>query len=425
MESGAFEIGFERAGITTVLQAEKDAWCLEVLARHWPGTERVTDVRCVTNAYESGRRGQAGQDTVGIDLIYGGFPCQDLSVAGKRAGLGGERSNLWFEFRRVVSELRPRYVVVENVPGLHSSSAGEDFTVIASGLVELGYGVAWRILNAQFFGVAQRRRRVFIVAARDADGRAGAERAAQVLALCESCGGNPETGRAPGEGVAYALAASVRGTGDGHGNVWNSNYVANPLGAHHRRDDLDHDTYIASPITASAGHHGHSSPRGDGSDNLIVTPFDTTQITSAGNYSNPQPGDPMHPLAAGAHPPAIAVRTAQTGSNGWGVGTDELAYTLDGAQGQAVVASTLQAKKPTETRIAENILPLAAGVRRLTPRECERLQGWPDDHTRWTADGREIADSHRFRMIGNGVASPCAEWIGHRLMAVDGLSSGA
>jgi site-specific DNA-cytosine methylase len=123
----------------------------------------------------------------------------------------------------------------------------------------------------------------------------------------------------------------------------------------------------------------------------------------------------------------MAIRTAQTGSNGWGIGTDEQAYTLDGAQGQAVLAGTLQAEMyhhggiPNQTTNSDNGMPQpsSAGVRRLTPLECERLMGWPDDHTRWTADGREIADSHRYRMCGNGVVAPVAEWIGHRLVAVD------
>ena len=341
---GGFELGFERTGIETVLQAERDPWCLTVLERQWPGTERVTDVRDVG----------AGGAGACVDLVYGGFPCQDLSVAGKRAGLGGERSNLWHEFRRVVSELRPAWCVVENVPGLHSSSGGEDFTVVATGLVELGYGVAWRILDAKFYGVPQRRRRVFVVAAHDAVGRAGAERAATVLALCESCGGNPAAGRAAGEGP----------------------------------------------------------------------------------------------------PGALAIRTANTGSNGWGIGLNEQAYTLDGTKGQAVIdlAPALSASGRGTSRAGESrgqdplvvtgvpdlAYALAArnakqvslldgqdtfittdGVRRLTPRECERLQGWPDDHTRWTAGGRQIADSHRYRMVGNGVVAPVAEWIGHRLVAVD------
>ena len=273
-------------------------------------------------------------------------------MAGKRAGLGGERSGEWFEFERVLRELRPRWAVIENVPGLLSSDCGRDFAVILAGLDDLGFDVAWAVLDAQHFGVPQRRRRVFIVAG--PRGR-GPE---QVLSLCESCGGNPATGRATGEGVAYTLAAGARGTGDGHGNAWNSNYVANP-----------------------------SLTRGDGSDNLI---------------------------------PAIAVRTAQTNSNGWGIGTDEQAYTLDGTQGQAIAYSlnARDAKGPLPDRSIRNAI-VQAGVRRLTPRECERLMGWPDDHTRWTADGREISDSHRYRMCGNGVVATVAEWIGHRLVAVD------
>ena len=384
MGSEGFEIGFERAGIETVLQAERDPWCLEVLARHWPGTERVTDVRSVHDSrygqdgsrcfFDGGRRGDPDEGSGlagelihdgGIDLVYGGFPCQDLSVAGKRAGLGGERSGLWFEFYRVLSELRPRWAVIENVPGLLSSNGGRDFAIILDGLDELGFDAAWAVLDAQHFGVPQRRRRVFVVAG--PRGR-GAE---QVLSLCESCGGNPETGRAAGEGVAYTLAASVRGTGDGHGQAWNSNYVTIAIrtantGANghgiaedvaHTLDGAQGQAIIASALSASAGHHGHSSPRGDGSDNLI----------------------------------------AATVSSKWAKGSG-------GPAGDEI----------------QN-LTVAGGVRRLTPRECERLQGWKDDFTRWTADGREISDSHRYRMVGNGVASPVAEWIGHRLVAVDGM----
>ena len=373
---GGFEIGFERAGIETVLQAERDPWALEVLARHWPGTERVTDVRDVQG---DGQRlvargtavapGAGGGRAVEPDIVYGGFPCQDLSVAGKRAGLGGERSGLWFEFYRVLSELRPRWAVIENVPGLLSSNGGRDFAIILDGLDELGFDAAWAILDAQHFGVPQRRRRVFIVAG--PRGR-GAE---QVLSLCESCGGNPPSGRAAGKDIAGTLGAGSVDSQRG----W--------------RGDLD----------------------------------------SSGAYV------------------ATAIRTANTGSNGHGIAED-VAHTLDGAQGQAVIASTLRgrshgdgvnmpgrggeeaygdnliayslnardARGPLPDRSLGNVA-IQNGVRRLTPRECERLMGWPDDHTRWTADGREISDSHRYRMAGNGVVAPVAEWIGHRLVAVDVL----
>ena len=374
---GSFDLGFERAGIETVLQAERDPWCLKVLARHWSQTERVTDVRdvgfgkhpavdadscgagshdgrrcCATGIrpatdYLEGQQEHAETNIANaqpgrgdVDLVFGGFPCQDLSVAGKRAGLGGDRSGLWFEFHRVLSELRPRWAVIENVPGLLSSAGGRDFGIILDGLGELGYGVAWAVLDAQHFGVPQRRRRVFIV------GCLGDERsAAAVLSVCESCGGNPETGRTQGErtpgaitvrtdqtggndhnlgfdiastldgangqAVAYTISPS-RGTGDGHGNAWNSNYIAAPLGSNATggfRFDLDHDTYI----------------------------------------------------------------------------------------------------------------------RRLTPLECARLQGFPD----WWYDGLGLADSHIYRQMGNAVCVPVAEWIGHRIVAIEkariatGLGEGA
>lgn len=152
---GGFDLGFERAGIETVLQAERDPHCLEVLARHWPETERVTDVRDVVNSWQRSERPRSGEGRSGgngdtaradvaaqrdgsaCDLVYGGFPCQDVSVAGKRAGLGGERSGLWFEFERVLRELRPRWAVIENVPGLLSSNNGDDFAVILGALDEL------------------------------------------------------------------------------------------------------------------------------------------------------------------------------------------------------------------------------------------------------------------------------------------------
>ena len=144
---GGFEIGFERAGIRTVLQAECDPWCLEVLARHWPDVERVTDVRSVGRRWRPQRvEGWQGaipasagcEARAHVDLVYGGFPCQVLSVAGKRAGLGGERSGLWHEYARVLALLQPAWVCIENVPGLLSSAGGRDFGALLADLVELG-----------------------------------------------------------------------------------------------------------------------------------------------------------------------------------------------------------------------------------------------------------------------------------------------
>lgn len=340
---GGMDLGLERAGIETVLQCEIDPWPRKVLERHWPNTRRVNDVRSLQargllepamgrsehSDAESGRGIVPGH----VDLIHGGFPCQPFSVAGKREGDRDER-NLWPEFRRVVRELRPSWVLAENVPGILSFDSGRFFGSILDDLGECGYeGVAYAVLDAQHFGVPQRRRRVFIVAGPTS------RSVAQVLSLCESCGGNPAPRRTEREGTPGAIAVRTAQTGS---NGWGIGVdeqaytldgaaqavLANPLGSHHRRDDLDHDTYV--PDTAYA----------------------------------------------------IAAREAK------GV-------------------SLLESQT--------NYVSIG-GVRRLTPLECERLMGWPDDFTKYDAEGNVIPDSHRYRMIGNGVVAPVAEWIGRRMV---------
>ena len=393
---GGFDIGFERAGIETVLQAEQDPWCLEVLARHWPQTERVTDVRDVSKerasavigrmgvvgAGRSGehserlRRGGREEHDAGIDLIYGGFPCQDVSVAGKRAGLGGERSGLWFEFERILSELRPRWAVIENVPGLLSSNQGRDFAVILDGLGELGFDVAWAVLDAQHFGVPQRRRRVFVVAG---PSRRSVE---QVLSLCESCGGNPETGRATGQDVTGTLGGGSSDSSRGYQN------------------DLDGNGAFIASLTGG-GEDSPESGRVYDARGLAPT-LDSRQTNVI---------------------PIQDAREVEKQQNGLGIGNPgDPMFTLDGAQGQAVIHPALRARDSKgigfDYEDGRLIAPVS-GVRRLTPLECERLMGWPDDWTRWTAGGKEIADSHRYRMAGNGVVASVAEWLGHRIVAVD------
>ena len=393
--AGGFELGFQRAGIETVLQAENDPVCLSVLERHWPETARLHDVRQVDAASLRGRRGNLERIRRGADaeplraerptgdarigVIFGGFPCQDVSVAGKRAGLSGDRSSLWFEFERVLSQLRPRWVVVENVPGLFSSNAGRDFARVLMGLGELGYGWAYRVLDARWFGVPQRRRRIFVVGC-----LGNAPRAAQVLAVCESCGGHPQASGEAGERVAASLTGGAHGPG------------TNLPGRHHEDDDnlviglADETGYrslvaresgyrsdwetenfvVASAVRASDGHHGWSGGRGDGADNLVVA-------------------DP------------ISAHEGKTYSH---EGTNNF---------------RLHNVVPVENVAPVENHPL--GVRRLTPLECERLMGWPDEWTRYAADGRQIADSHRYRMCGNGVVATVAEWIGHRVVATDAL----
>ena len=190
---GGFDLGFERAEMECVWQVEFDKACQSVLKKHFEKAELFDDVRTVGK-----------HNLEPVDVICGGFPCQDVSIAGKRAGLAGERSGLWSEFVRIIDELEPKWVVIENVPGLLSSNRGRDFATVIRWLAERGYGVAWRILDSQYFGVAQRRRRVFIV------GSFGDGSAAEILFESENYIKYAEL-----EKPRTTVASSLRARGDG------------------------------------------------------------------------------------------------------------------------------------------------------------------------------------------------------------------
>lgn len=152
---GGIDLGLENAGMNVAFQCEILDFGQNVLKRHWPGVPLKGDITKVK-----------GTDIPDVDVFAGGFPCQDLSLAnqGKRKGLEGERSGLFYKFAELVEEKKPRWVFIENVPGLLNSAKGADFAAVLSTLDELGYGVAWRVLDAKFFGTPQRRRRTYIVA---------------------------------------------------------------------------------------------------------------------------------------------------------------------------------------------------------------------------------------------------------------------
>ena len=162
---GGFDLAMQRQGVKVVASVEIDKNCNQVLAQHFPDATQFTDVTTVT-----------GKDlinagfTPSTGIITGGFPCQDLSVAGKRAGLAGARSGLFWEIARLVEETQTEYFILENVPGLLSSNGGKDFGVVLGTMADLGYSVGWRVLDAQHFGVPQRRRRVFVVGRRATSG---------------------------------------------------------------------------------------------------------------------------------------------------------------------------------------------------------------------------------------------------------------
>jgi len=439
---GGFELGFERAGMRCSWQVERDGACRKFL--------RQTFHRRVLKDVRYARRSNLAH----VDLICGGFPCQDLSVAGRRAGLAGKRSGLWWEFHRILGELAPRWCVVENVPGLLSSNGGRDFAVIVRGLVELGYGVAWRILDAQHFGVPQRRRRVFIV------GHLGDGRTAQVLFEPESVRRHPAARGAARARLGPSLANRARG-GGGLGTY------ADCGGG-----------LIASPVTASAGHHGHSRARGDGADNLAYTLNGSPRGTgpnSGNGWNSTLPIGPMPPLQAGSSTergngnlyvvPDVAWALQERDAKGPDSDTKDghliVAPTLrvggrdkgagDSSDNTPLVAGTLRShprpgsNSSTEviaggfdprnvtsgvnrTRFLDGESPTlhaggmsvagSVGVRRLTPTECERLQGFPDGWTLGHANWK-LSDSRRYQMLGNAVAVPVVEWLGRRILEVE------
>ncbi len=379
---GGMDLGLANAGMTHVGMCEIDPTARSVLARHWPDVpiwEDVTDVHacsCVrlpehqlgaddrvrpgarNEGVTPGRCVDCGGISRGttVDVVAGGSPCQDLSVAGRRAGLDGGRSGLFWHQCRIADSVAAPWVLWENVAGAFSSNDGADFAAVLWGLTgtlpdvpDGGWRTAgvvvgpkrtavWRLLDARWFGVAQRRRRVFVVA-----GPRGQCRP-EVLLEPEGVRGNPAPGREAGAIVA-ALTANGVGAGGGP-------------------DD-------------NAGQAGH------------LIPLHTGTITANWHKG---PGNTQ--IEEGCCIP-VAFHPTQDP-----ISSPDVCHAL--GTGSA-----------TGTATAAVLADLA--VRRLTPRECERLMGWPDFWTAHRADGTPIADGPRYRMCGNGVVAPVAQWIGTRI----------
>src|SRR5690606_35986875 len=239
-----------------------------------------------------------------VDLVCGGFPCQDLSVAGRRAGLAGARSGLWWEFHRILAGLRPRWVVIENVPGLLSSNGGRDMGTLLRSLGDLGYGWAYRELDAQWFGLAQRRKRVFIV------GRLGdAAGPAQVLFEPESREWNPPPRREAGK-----VAATIPASGAGTSRTGNERTEADLLVMAAYPDP-------AYALSAGTGGSKHGSGR-DGQDTFVTQAL--TGTFANGGADNKAQGGFL-----------VAIQDVRGGTRhrtdhgqGMGIRDDGLCYTL-------------------------------------------------------------------------------------------------
>ena len=490
----AASVAWESLGWTPVAFAEIERFPSQVLAHHFPGVPNLGDMT---------RYKEWDIDRGAVDLIVGGTPCQSFSVAGLRKGLEDPRGNLALTFLGMVDHFKPEWVIWENVPGVLSSSGGRDFGSFLGALGQLGYGFCYRVLDAQYFGVPQRRRRIFVVAHSSGDSR----RAAEVLFEPESLRGNPTKSRASGQAATGGTASSVDSNGiqrtvgtlcadthpgaysgqdaysgrlipvmyDHHPNdsrvsgpvdvsptvaarwgtgggntpliqqtfrksrraqstedfeTWVSDDVTNTLNCfdvgdirstdlvvqptvYSVREDAKANTFSAvesevanciqstqpattshhainyvvesfaqnqlgelrtSPIASTLGTNSNASGRNT---QMIIQPAHTFKIRGLGHYTGTNGG----------------VAKPGTGGSGY-MGQDEKAYTIATSQDQHLMQGM--------------------AVRRLTPTECERLQGFPDG---WTDILPTTPDGPRYKAIGNSMAVPVMRWIGSRIQA--------
>ena len=386
-----------------------------------------------------------GADEYGaIDLLVGGTPCQSFSVAGLRKGMDDERGNLALEFLRLAKRKRPTWLVWENVPGVLSSNKGRDFGAFLGGLAELGYGWAYRILDAQYFGVAQRRRRVFVV------GYLGDWRpAAAVLFERHSLQGHPAPSRKAGEGTAHSVAPSLTASGRGVERTGETR-GQDPVGAHTLRAEYDASedgtgcgTPIVpccpeiSPALKSRDYKGPSSDGdGDGAPILPVA-FGWQNSASQGDSVS----DSVTPTLDKSKTPAVAftqnqrneLRTVDVpGALSAQPGMKQQTYL---AQGVSIRGrdggGTAEVSGPVSTALRASQgggdkphVMTSMAVRRLTPVECERLQGFPDGYTAIPYRNKpadNCPDGPRYKALGNSMAVPVMRWIGERIDMVGAI----
>jgi DNA (cytosine-5)-methyltransferase 1 len=549
---GGFDMGLEAAGMTTVFQCEIDKHARSVLDYHWPDTPKWDDVSTLTGAHIL-------EVTGGVDVVAWGSPCQDLSLAGKRAGLSGERSGLFHEGIRIIKELRelsngkyPTWSIWENVVGALSSNRGADFGEVLYEMDEAGACFSeWTVLDAQYFGVPQRRRRVFVTSCFDS---ATSERCGSPLfPVCESVSGDSSEGGKKGKGASRSTQDRI-GTGS---ELASGGEVANtiPASIYHRstvvNQDVnsghlviepttfvksrraqsvnDHETWVESDVTPTLNvfdigdirattaiiepvaysiredatannfsateietaralqalqpsvqsHHAqtfitqpilldgrrvndvrvYTEPvqtlqerMGTGGNNVPVVAQETIIIDRAaynqGENARYEPViEESHtmPSLVARGPHAVGQETIllrnREGKPGGGKGpliSEDISLTLGTSNDQTLFQTgqeevqaisydgynqklwkeqhvPLRTQGDASDFIADLREPTLI-VRRLTPLECERLMGWPDNHTAESTNG-SVSDTQRYKMCGNGVASPVATWIAKHILA--------
>jgi DNA (cytosine-5)-methyltransferase 1 len=506
--------GWHHMGWEPVAFADIDAFPSAVLAHHYPDVPNLGNVEGVD---WSEYRGKA-------EVVVGGSPCQSFSVAGKRLGMDDPRGNLALEFIRAVAEIQPTWFVFENVPGLLSSDEGRDFGIFLGQVAQIGYGFAYRVLDSQYFGVPQRRRRVFVVGHIGNDWRS----AASVLFERESLQGNSKESKAQGKAITEYIGTStsqqgepgrrvipkITGTidtdcGGGKLSVQHASSghlipETEPIAFEQNQRSEVRETEVAGPIKAEKGSNNQTfiAQNWDGKDKTgtlttrsmqqfmpdkdnfmaVVEPTPDSEIFDSWalneNPRNVSPtlnaslpytsGDPIvtepeifdetNPNGRTDVSPTLNAR--DSGSTGDPIVHETIGFdwknaaqtnfdkknsgapvTAEGglAVGQPIVSPTLTShnldsrspQSAESTAIVGKVLDASKhksmAVRRLTPVECERLQGFPDNYTQISWKGKppeDCPDGPRYKALGNSMAVPVMRWIGEGIQMVDDLVRG-
>jgi len=447
----AATVAWHPLGWEAVAYSEIERFPSEVLAHHYPSTPNLGDMT----------KFKEWTNVSDVDLLVGGTPCQSFSVAGLRKGLDDPRGNLMLTYLAIADKFKPQWLVWENVPGVLSSNGGKDFGVFLGALGELGYGFAYRVLDAQYFGVAQRRKRVFVV------GYLGDWRAAAaVLFERHSLQGHPAPSREKRQGIA----ASTRAGADGGG--WPSDISSTlnasfgtKLGLENQHINADCPMFVPTKAfyESSLAQYKEADVGGTlkasggvlsgGSETFLAQPA----YGIPGNWIGRKPEnggnatEPMYdvaPCLTKADQHGVAQPIAYNISPGKGALKEDIhvtdadaTKTLDASasnpamhQGgtailQSVVAPTLTAandpsRSPQSSEVTQQVYSVyqsSMAVRRLTPKECERLQGFPDSYTDIKSKNKPTPDGPRYKALGNSMAVPVMAWIGQRIEQVEAI----
>jgi DNA (cytosine-5)-methyltransferase 1 len=408
----AATVAWHPLGWQAVGYSEIEKFPSQVLAHHYPD---------VTNYGDMTKFKEWSIDTT-VDLLVGGTPCQSFSVAGLRKGLDDPRGNLMLTYLAIADKFKPKWLVWENVPGVLSSNEGKDFGVFLGALGELGYGFAYRILDAQYFGVAQRRRRVFVV------GYLGDWRcAAAVLFERHSLSGDLAPRREKRQGATassedctdVSKCLTARGAGSQNRDPETSNLLPielaeNTIGRQPENGGNGDGFTDGGPMYTlnATGVHGVAQP-------IFFEPRSPDGVPRI--YPMEGAAPTLNTMGGGQREPCVTHSVAQAMAFNIAPGKGILKDDIHVTNADATKTLDASGSNPAMHQGGAAILQ-AMAVRRLTPIECERLQGFGDNYTDIQPKGKPTPDGPRYKALGNSMAVPVMAWIGKRIQEVERLS---